>query len=447
VEVIVDPQDIVDRQLTRRRLIRAVAASAGLAVPGLGALSSCGKDSAPPDAGTKTIRMSWWGSTERHMRTQDALAAFSRHHPGVKVDTQFSGSDGYWEKLGSQATSGSLPDVVQMDYAYIAAYVSKGYLRPLDDLVPKVIDLSGFGTDVLAGGKIDGKLYGVNNGINCTALVGNLTLLQQLGLDLPDYQMTWTDFAKLVKQIGKKTPDGVYGSEYAAANATALECWLRQRGKPLYTGHALGFTAADLTEWIAYWEDIRKAKGAAPADLQATAVGDIQNRLLARRKTAFDFTNSNQLIAYSKMVTDQLALHMFPQGPSGSKPGQFLKPSQLFCMAANSQHVPEAGMLISGLVTDPEMTAILGSERGIPPSTVVRGALKPKAGAVERLTYDYIDFVSDKVGPLPPPAPPGGGDVTGKILTAAVQQVAFGKSTVDQAVAKFFDDAGHALKA
>jgi pectin-derived oligosaccharide transport system substrate-binding protein len=139
-------------------------------------------------------------------------------------------------------------------------------------------------------------------------------------------------------------------------------------------------------------------------------------------------------------------LHMFPQGLAGSKPGQYLKPSQLFCVAATSQDPDDAGTLINGLLTDPAMTASLGSERGIPPSSTVRTALKAKAGAVERQTYDYIDFVSDKVGPLPPPAPPGGGDVTGKILTGAVQQVAFGKSTIDQAVAKFFDDAGRALK-
>jgi multiple sugar transport system substrate-binding protein len=423
-------------------------ASAGLAVTGVATLSGCTTTARPASAAvnTRDIRMSWWGSTERHKRTQDALAVFAAHHPDIKVDTQFSGSDGYWEKLASQAASGTLPDVIQMDYIYMADYTHRGYIRPLDSLVPKTINLAGFSADVLAGGKIDNKLCGVTNGINCTALVANLTMLQQLGLALPDYTMTWADFGKLAKQIGKKTPDGVYGSEYAAYNAPALECWLRQRGKSLFADNGLGFTAADLSEWIAYWEDLRKSKGTAPADLQATAAGDIQNRMVARRKTAFDFTNSNQLIAYSSMLKDQLALHMFPQGTPGSKPGQYLKPSQLFSIATTSQHPEDAGTLINGLLTDPAMTASLGSERGIPPSTTVRAALKAKAGAVEAETYDYIEFVTDKVGPLPPPPPAGGGDVTGKVLTAAVQQIAFGKATVDQAVAKFFDDAGHTLK-
>jgi multiple sugar transport system substrate-binding protein len=118
----------------------------------------------------------------------------------------------------------------------------------------------------------------------------------------------------------------------------------------------------------------------------------------------------------------------------------------LSSIATTSKHPTQAGMLINGLLTDPEMTAILGSERGIPPSTAVRAALKPKAGATERATHDYIDFVADKVGPLPPPAPAGGGDVSGKILTAAAQSVALSKAAIDQAVAKFFDDSAHALK-
>jgi multiple sugar transport system substrate-binding protein len=103
-------------------------------------------------------------------------------------------------------------------------------------------------------------------------------------------------------------------------------------------------------------------------------------------------------------------------------------------------------MLIGALLTDPQIAAILGSERGIPPSTRVRAALKPKADAVERQTYEYIDFVTDKTGPIPPPGPQGGGEVIGKVLTFAAQQVAFGKASIDQAVARFFEDAAKALK-
>src|SRR5262249_11945856 len=151
--------------------------------------------------------------------------------------------------------------------------------------------------------KIDGKLYGVNAGINTWALFANATMLRTLRVELPDHTMTWTDFAALTRQISKRTPAGVFGSEYAVYDGNALECWLRQRGQSMFTpAGSLGFTPADLAEWIAFWEELRKAKAVAPADLQATAAGDVQNTLLVRRKAALDFASSNQLTAYASLL-------------------------------------------------------------------------------------------------------------------------------------------------
>jgi multiple sugar transport system substrate-binding protein len=415
---------------------------AGLAAA---ALAGCGSNSG--SGGSTTLQMTWWGSTDRHKRTQDALTAFHKRHSNIQVRTQFSGWDGYWEKLATQTAGGNPPDVIQMDISYIGEYARRGALRPLDDLVPKVLNLADFSPTVLAGGKLNNKLYGVNAGVNSMALVVNLTLLKQLGLDLPDHTMTWADFATLTKQIGAKAPAGVFGAENGAYDAAALECWLRQRGKALFTPDgALGFNEADLTDWLTYWEDLRKARGVAPADVQAGAAGDVQNSLVARKKAVADFAHSNQLGAYASVLKDEIALHMYPQGPAGSRPGQYLKPSMLFSVSAKSKHPREAATLVDALLTEPDIAAVLGSERGIPPSTSIRAALKPTATPVEQQTYEYIDFVSDKVGTLPDPTPLGGGEVTGKVLTYAVDQVAFGKATIPQSVSRFFDDANRALK-
>jgi multiple sugar transport system substrate-binding protein len=427
----------VDRRPSRRSLlVGAGAVLAGLA--GLAGACGTGKKTS---AGGTTIEMTWWGSTERHRRTQDALAAFARTHPDVKVTTDFTGWGGYWDKLATRTAGGNPPDVIQMDYSYIVEYARRGSLRVLDDLVPNTLHLAGFGPDVLDAGRIGDKLYGVNAGVNSMGLLSNLTQLKSLGFDPPTGTMTWAEFAALTKRIGKK---GVFGTEYAAADGNALECWLRQRGGALFTAAGgLGFTRADLAEWFGYWEDLRKAKAAASADLQATVTGDVQNTLLVRRKAIFDFASSNQLTAYASLVKDEVGLMMYP---TGSRPGQYLKPSMLLSISAKSKHAKEAGALIDALLNDPELTAILGSERGIPPSPTVRAALKPKADAVERRTYEYIDFVGTRVGPLPAPAPLGGAEVTGKILTYAGQQVSFGKASIDQAVARFFEDADRALK-
>ncbi len=430
-------------RLSRRSLL--VGAGAACAVAGLAGVGACAAKSG--SGGAKTIGMTWWGSTERHRRTQDAIAVFGKRHPDIKINAEFSGWGGYWDKLATQTAGGNPPDVIQMDYSYIVEYARRGSLRPLDDLVPHVLDLSDFAADVLAGGKIDNKLYGVNAGINSWALLVNVTLLKTLGIDLPDTTMTWADFVTLTKRVAQRAPAGVFGSEYAVYDSNAFECWLRQRGKSWFTADgALGFAPSDLAEWITFWEDLRRTRAAATAELQASAAGDVQNTLLVRRKVAFDFASSNQLTAYASLLKDEIALRMYPLGQAGSRPGQYLKPSMLMSVSAKTQHPKEAATLIDALLTDPEITAILGSERGIPPSKSVRGALKVQADAVEQKTYEYIDFVSTRVGALPPPAPLGGNEVTGKHLTFAGQQVAFGKAPTDQAVVRFFEDAERALK-
>jgi multiple sugar transport system substrate-binding protein len=180
--------------------------------------------------------------------------------------------------------------------------------------------------------------------------------------------------------------------------------------------------------------------------VQASAVGDVQNSLVARRKAVADFAHSNQLSAYANVLKDGISLRMYPQGGSGSKPGQYLKPSMLMSVSAKSKHPREAAVLLDALLTEPAIAEVLGSERGIPPSTSVRAALKPKADPVEKQTYDYIEFVSDKVGTLPPAYPLGAGEVTNKILTFASDQVGFGRASIGASVTRFFEDANRALK-
>jgi multiple sugar transport system substrate-binding protein len=420
----------------------------GLAGAGLtaAALAGCGGSGSGSDA-KATLQMTWWGSTDRHKRTQEALAEFHKGHPNILVRTQFSGWDGYWEKLATETAGGNPPDLIQMDYSYIGEYARRGALRPLDDLVPKVIDLGDFSPDTLAGGKIDNKLYGVNAGLNSMALVVNTALAEEIGVEPPTNDMTWNDFATFAKQVGAKAPTGVFGAENGASDAAAFECFLRQRGKALFTADgALGFGPAELTEWFTYWDALRKAKGTPPADVQASAVGDVQNSLVARKKTVVDFAHSNQLSAYANILKDGLELRMYPQGGSGSKPGQYLKPSMLLSVSARSKHVNQTATLLDALLTDAKIAAMLGSERGIPPSTSIRAALKPKADPIERLTYDYIDMVSGKVGTLPAAYPLGAGEVTNKILTFASDQVGFGKASINESVTRFFEDANRALK-
>src|SRR5205823_4868120 len=62
--------------LSRRHFLGATGAVAVAT-----ALGGCG-DKAGSGADAKaTLQMTWWGSTDRHKRTQDALTEFRKKHP------------------------------------------------------------------------------------------------------------------------------------------------------------------------------------------------------------------------------------------------------------------------------------------------------------------------------------------------------------------------------
>ncbi|MEV6159828.1 extracellular solute-binding protein [Nonomuraea sp. NPDC052129] len=414
----------------------------GVAAAGALALAGCAGGGGG-SGGAASMQFAWWGSTARHNATQQALAAFRKKRPGVQVRTQFSGWDGYWEKLATQTAGGNAPDVIQMDYSYIGEYARRGSLLDLGPYLGKGLDLSGFAKDVVDAGKIGGKQYGVNFGINSMALIWNRTLAKEIGVEVPE-TFTWPEFGELSKKIAEKAPKGVYASEDGAQDGGAFENWLLERGKMFFTADGkLAYDEKDLTEWFTFWDGLRKAGAAAPPDVQATAAGDVQNSLVATRKAVMDWAWSNQLTAYMSVTKDDIAVHAFP---TGDKPGQYYKPSMLLTVSAATKRPQDAVALVNALVSDVDVATPLGSERGVPPSSAIRAALEPKASPSEKLVYAYIESLSDKVGPLPPPQPLGAGELHNKVLMNINQQVGFGKLSIAEGVSRFFDEARRVLK-
>src|SRR5690625_2032825 len=50
-----------------------------------------------------TIRVAWWGDQERHDMTLEVIELFEELNPGIKVQPEYTGWDGYWERLNTQA--------------------------------------------------------------------------------------------------------------------------------------------------------------------------------------------------------------------------------------------------------------------------------------------------------------------------------------------------------
>src|SRR5882724_7232255 len=214
--------------LTRRALLQSAAATAGLA--GLGTSAGAMAQS------ELKLRMFWWGAKERADRTEKANLVFQKKNPGITITGETLGWGDYWPRVATQVAGRNIADVLQMDYRYIFEYARRGALLPLDEFVPATLNLGDFSKAAVDAGKVDGKLYGVSLGLNSVATVYDKAFIQSLGLKEPSWEMSWAELGDLAVEITKaaKRP-GYFGMPDAGRYEPALDVWVRQRGKVLYT--------------------------------------------------------------------------------------------------------------------------------------------------------------------------------------------------------------------
>lgn len=422
--------------LSRRSLIGAGIGGATLA--GLGGL--------PAAASNLRLRMFWWGAKERAERTEKVNQLYLSSHPDMTIAGETLGWTDYWARLATQTAGRNAPDVLQMDYRYIFEYARRGALLPLDAYVPKALNLSDFSPAAVDSGKVDGKIYGVSLGLNSTAMVYDKGLLQSLGLKEPVWNMTWSEIGDLAADVTKAAKrDGFTGMEDGGGNEPLLEVWLAQRGKSLYTAEGkVGYDDKDMTEWLAFWGDMRKRGASAAPDVQALDRGEIDSNLLSLGKVAMTFAHSNQLVGFQAINKSKLGLSTFPDGGKGAKPGQYLKPAMMWSVSAQSKQAEAAVQLVSYFVADTEAGKLLGVERGVPASSAVRNVVTPTLDDLGRAMVAYISLISDKVGPLPPPPPRGAGEIQA-VLRRVNEQVGFGRLTPADGAKQFVAEASAVL--
>ncbi|WP_306225806.1 ABC transporter substrate-binding protein [Bosea beijingensis] len=424
------------KTISRRDMLRMgalMAAPAILKLTGTPAAAQAGR-----------LRISWWGGADRAKRTQAAIDAFKGLNVGLDIVPESVGWDAYWTKLATQVAGGNPPDIIQMDYRYLPEYARRGALRPLDDLIPSVIDASDYVPSVIEAGKIDGKQFGIPMGMNSDVLLYDKTMLEKLGLPAPTPEMSWAEFTTLGENITKKANKrGYFGAADPSIMEPEFEFWVLTRGRTLYDASGkLGFTRDDAESWLALCAEMR-AKGAiAPPELAATDKITIDSDLLTTGHAAITFTNSNQIVGYQAANKGKIGMAFHPKG---DKPGEYLKPSMMLCVSATAADPKMAAALIDFMVLKPGGAKLLGVERGVSPSAKIRDLLAGDLDETGRIQVDHLSALS-KRGPAPlPPAPPKGAAEVTALIRQAAEKAGFKQLTPKQAADQLVSEAERVL--
>ncbi|MDR4935175.1 extracellular solute-binding protein [Rossellomorea marisflavi] len=383
-----------------------------------GCSSSTGSSSDSKDGKNKDgkveLRMTWWGSQSRHDQTQEIIKKFEEENPDIKITSEFTGFDGYFEKMAAQAAGNNLPDIMQQNFGeYLNQYADKNLLADLSEYVEDgTINVDGVSDIIMDSGKQGDKVLGIPTGTNALTAFYNVDMLKEVGVENLDGNWSWDEYVDIATKVHEKT--GEFGTRLMEPK-NLFEYYLREKGQKLFSedGTALGYKDDKLLS--DYFELNKKMvdEGVAPGYDTIQQIKGVEDELIVHGKAPFDFRWSNQATALDSASEQELAMTLLPG--DNNREGMFLKPAMLWSVSENSKHKEEAARFIDFFTNNIEVYEIGGSDRGVPIKEEIRNEMASTLSETDKKVFDYIEMVTDNSSPIDSNYPQQASEVLGAL--------------------------------
>lgn len=367
-------------------------------------LSACGRSQkntvTQPDGKLDkcTLRFSWWGGDDRHAATLKAIDLWNTRHPEISIIPEYGGWDGWSEKVASQVSSGTEPDIMQINYDWLISLSPHG--DGFYDLskLGTYLDLSNFNEDVLSFGSVNDTLNAVTVSVSGRSLFYNSDVFDSVGAKYPK---TWTDLLAL-------------GSTFGSASLYPLDLDIQSGGTAWYltvvyiqqqTGRQfisadgeLGFTENDIKAALDFYKElennhvIRTVKARTDEDGNA-ALYQSSEFISGRVAGVLEWGSA---VGKYESVLPGGVLEAGPllSDESGNTSGWMIKPSLLYAVSSHTKYPDEAAAFLDFMLNDKECAEILGSTRGIPASHSAESALEEN-GSLKGLAKKSNDILDN----------------------------------------------------
>lgn len=191
--------------------MKKIAAIVGCVSMALAA-TACG--SANNANGVKEITFQTWNlKNEKYTPYFTSLISeYEKSHPNVKIKWADQPSDGYEDKLSTQAAAGELPDIVDGPSSILYGLAKAGALINLSKKAPELKKKyyeGAWKSSVLKGNGIEEGSYGVPWYVNDGPTYWNTELMQKCGLYSKKIPTTWDEYFAAGKKVAA-TCKGVY---------------------------------------------------------------------------------------------------------------------------------------------------------------------------------------------------------------------------------------------
>lgn len=374
-----------------RRAIRPEAAAGdsagqGTASPGrrrwllAGAAAGLGMAARPAPAGGTTpgaapvqLRFGWWGGGDRHKRTLAAIAAFEAAHPGVRIKAEYMGFNGYLEKLTMQLVGGTEPDVMQINWAWLAMFSKDG--QGFLDLYRHRgrLALDQLPADDIRMAEVQGRLNGLAPSYSARLFLWNAAAFERAGLPLPD---SWEALFAAGPHFRRVLGERAYPLDGELYDMLLLaQSFVHQQHGSAYlhpTEPRVAMTPAALRDWVRCFRRLGDEHVATPLPYRASLGGAEKpteqqpDWVVGRWAGNYTWDSAIRLRQSTLDGRQRLAIGPSLQRPGVASSGVFGRPSMLFSVSRHTREAEWAARFVNFLVTDAGAAGILGVTRGIP---------------------------------------------------------------------------------
>ena len=397
------------------------------------ALSGSQGETTAAAAGPVTLRILWWGGQARHDKTLKVLDMYQQSNPDVKIEPTYLGWGEYWDKIAVYAAAEDLPDIFQNVINRMPQLNEKNLMADLSAI--KSFSTDGIDKSAVSIGNFDGKLIGINLGVNALTMGYNDDFFDKAGVAYPGLNWTWNDMRAASVKI--KNAAGAYGVDGLGTDNDMLY-YLRTQGAEWFNKELTGpgwDNDKIMVDFLKTCLDFQDNGLVPPVEVVIEFYSNEENTPFARDESAMKIMWSNKVVSVFNTRKAVTKLSILP-GPNNEK-GMYLRPSMFFSVAHNSKLKEEAGMFLNYFLKDIEANKVLAADRGVPVAQTVREALKQTADAQNAEVYDYISMVGQHSSDMSTRFPTAEREIRDLYQNNYFQRVMYKQMTPEKAVKEF----------
>lgn len=216
------PHQNTTRKASNMNSIRGIGAIAFAGVAIL-ALSGCQQGSASngSESGDGVVTLQFQSLSDQPA-TQAAVKSivddWNSQNEGIQVEIVQAGWDGTFDKLITQFTGGTAPDIIHYEASSIVSFAADGYLADLTDYIDSELK-SDISEGIWESVTQNGEIIAYPSTLQSYMVFANSDLLDEQGIEVPSGDtMTWEELQEIAAAT---TSDDTYGLGWGLGSPTA----------------------------------------------------------------------------------------------------------------------------------------------------------------------------------------------------------------------------------